>query len=195
MELYLIDLIKDPELKDSDLEEILRECPEKLFNIPDSEVPLIIGRSPYADIFINFLYSDRLINNGKIIESKVEYRIGQAISRFHCRLCNFGIYPYVEDLGSKNGTFVEGIPANITGGILLNDRDRLCLGPQVFKVLFPLQYKGVKNRANYFFDENTDFKNLDKNENLSSTKLFIEPCNENVLETKDFLIEEDKRDK
>ena len=49
------------------------------------------------------------------------------VSRHHARVLVSGEKAHVEDLGSKNGTFVEGKP--VTGACLLRDGDEIRVGP------------------------------------------------------------------
>lgn len=59
------------------------------------------------------------------------------LSRHHARIVVSGDEARVEDLGSKNGTFVEGKP--ITGPCLLRDGDEIRVGPLTltYKVAAP----------------------------------------------------------
>jgi hypothetical protein len=52
------------------------------------------------------------------------------VSRHHARVVVNGTEARVEDLGSKNGTFVDGRP--VTGLCLLKDGDEVRVGPVVF---------------------------------------------------------------
>ena len=61
------------------------------------------------------------------------------VSRHHARIDVSGRDAHVEDLGSKNGTFVDGI--RITGACLLADGAEIRLGPVAltFRVVSPTQ--------------------------------------------------------
>jgi pSer/pThr/pTyr-binding forkhead associated (FHA) protein len=61
------------------------------------------------------------------------------VSRHHARIVVRGDEARVEDLGSKNGTFVGGEP--VTGTRLLNDGDEIRVGPVAltFSVATPTQ--------------------------------------------------------
>jgi serine phosphatase RsbU (regulator of sigma subunit)/pSer/pThr/pTyr-binding forkhead associated (FHA) protein len=68
----------------------------------------LIGRQPDAPIYLESL----------------------AVSRQHARiLCDKGAF-YVEDVGSSNGTFVNG--ARINGRVRLDERDSVQIGPYMF---------------------------------------------------------------
>jgi hypothetical protein len=72
---------------------------------PLDEKETIIGRAPEVDIYLESPF----------------------VSRQHARIVpEEGAY-YVEDLGSKNGTFVNG--KRIAGRVLLGESDRLQIGP------------------------------------------------------------------
>ena len=58
----------------------------------------------------------------------VAIRIATArVSRVHARIEVAGLTATIEDLGSKNGTFVCG--KRITGKVTLRDGDEICVGP------------------------------------------------------------------
>jgi len=160
MELYFLDLI-DPRNTDlvgeNDLENILINHGDRLITISQSNEPLVIGRSPNADIYIPHpcrrFKQDKVLKNGNkrisIKLSKAELAVWKSLSREHCLLNNFGRDVSIMDNKSKNGTYVEHISANISGGILLNDGDRVCLGPYCFRVIFPSEYRGLKTRNEF----------------------------------------------
>lgn len=93
--------------------------------------PLVIGRGDSADM---------RIHSGEI-------------SREHCRLTADGHNVIVEDLGSSNGTFVNGKP--ITGSARMTPGDRLTVGPVTFRVM------GVRKPAEDDKQSNPDSKLLD----------------------------------
>lgn len=72
---------------------------------PLDERESIIGRQPDATIYLESL----------------------AVSRVHARVACEGGACYVEDLGSSNGTYVNGL--RIAGKVRLTDRDTLQIGP------------------------------------------------------------------
>jgi DNA-binding winged helix-turn-helix (wHTH) protein len=72
--------------------------------------------------------------------SEVAIRIDAAgVSRHHARLVVSGNEARVEDLGSKNGTFVEGKP--IVSACLLKDGDEIRIGPVAltFRIVRPTE--------------------------------------------------------
>ena len=189
MELYLLDLI-DPRNSDlvceGDLDRILTNHLDHLTRIPECSVPLVMGRSSNADIYIPHpnrrFREDKLTRSGvqrvTFSTAHIENAVWESLSREHCLINNLSKYkndidlgstdglrkhsltndlnnyPSVIDLGSTNGTFVNGQSAYQTGGVLFNDGDRLCLGPYCFKVIFPNQYRGLKNRSDFPHDSN-----------------------------------------
>jgi two-component system response regulator AtoC len=73
---------------------------------------------------------------GRSSESAV--RIDAAgVSRRHARIVITGDEARVEDLGSKNGTFVDAKP--VTGACLLKDGDEIRIGPVAltFRIVAP----------------------------------------------------------
>jgi pSer/pThr/pTyr-binding forkhead associated (FHA) protein len=72
---------------------------------PLDERATIIGRGPEVAIYLK----------------------SSVVSRQHARIVNEGNVYYVEDLGSMNGTFVNG--KRIAGRVILGERDRLEIGP------------------------------------------------------------------
>ena len=72
--------------------------------------PVIVGRSPGADI---------VIGNGYV-------------SGRHARFSLMGQNLFVEDLGSMNGTFVNGRP--VEDPVALKDRDVVTIGDVAFRV-------------------------------------------------------------
>ncbi len=72
---------------------------------PLDETESIIGRQPDAKVYLESL----------------------AVSRRHARVLRDGASYFVEDVGSSNGTFVNG--HRIAGRVLLTDRDTLQVGP------------------------------------------------------------------
>src|SRR6185295_18659310 len=59
-----------------------------------------------------------------------------AVSRRHCRLSFQDDLLTVEDLGSANGTYVNG--QSIDQPMIVRPRDRLTIGPVTFLVEYPL---------------------------------------------------------
>jgi predicted component of type VI protein secretion system len=85
----------------------------KRIKVPDTEV--LIGRDESAGI-----------------------RIGSDdVSRQHCRLTSTPNGLLVRDLGSRNGTFVDGVPISGTSEILLRPGGTLTVGPMTFQLLAP----------------------------------------------------------
>lgn len=130
MKLYLIDLIKFPELKNELLGKILAMHSKAVIEIPNSEVPLTMGRNNLADIVLRC--SDE--NSKEDYKTSNEYL--EFVSRNHCIIHANGLCPYVVDIGSKNGTFVDGEKVASDSGLTLEDGCRLSLGPYTFKVFF-----------------------------------------------------------
>jgi pSer/pThr/pTyr-binding forkhead associated (FHA) protein len=65
-------------------------------------------------------------------------RIGSDdVSRQHCRLTATPNGLLVRDLGSRNGTFVDGVPIGSTSEILLRPGGTLTVGPMTFQLLVP----------------------------------------------------------
>jgi predicted component of type VI protein secretion system len=65
-------------------------------------------------------------------------RIGSDdVSRQHCRLTPTPNGLLVRDLGSRNGTFVDGVPIGGTSEILLRPGGTLTVGPMTFQLLVP----------------------------------------------------------
>jgi predicted component of type VI protein secretion system len=65
-------------------------------------------------------------------------RIGSDdVSRQHCRLTPTPNGLLVRDLGSRNGTFVDGVPIGNTSEILLRPGGTLTVGPMSFQLLAP----------------------------------------------------------
>jgi pSer/pThr/pTyr-binding forkhead associated (FHA) protein len=65
-------------------------------------------------------------------------RIGSDdVSRQHCRLTATPNGLLVRDLGSRNGTFVDGVPIGNTSEILLRPGGTLTVGPMTFQLLAP----------------------------------------------------------
>lgn len=144
MEIYLVDLIKYPELKDSELEELLDDNPESLIRIPDIEATLVIGRSKDADICLKSK-SEVAKQPLKKIYCDISEKLLEFVSRFHCVLNIQENRAYVRNAQSKNGTYV-----NMTGAdspIRLRHGDRLILRPYVFKVLFPEKYRTIEGNS------------------------------------------------
>ncbi len=73
--------------------------------IPLDRPRLVIGKHPTSDVFLDKL----------------------SISRQHCEIIHANGGYFVRDLGSKNGTYVEG--KRITGDTALHDGTRIDLGP------------------------------------------------------------------
>ena len=74
----------------------------------DLEATTVVGRSSGAEL--------------QLIDGKV--------SREHCRLTVAGDEVWVEDLGSQNGTFVNGVPTS--GRVRLRRNDELAIGDSLF---------------------------------------------------------------
>lgn len=146
MEIYLVDLIRSPELKDrelkgSELEGLLGSKVEKLIRVPEVNVPLYIGRSENADICVA---ADLSVE--KTEDSKDSYDVSRKflayVSWIHALMvfkCNS---VYAKDAGSLNGTFVNGHRV-FDSWTKLRHGDRLTLNPYMFKVLIPEQYRFV----------------------------------------------------
>jgi pSer/pThr/pTyr-binding forkhead associated (FHA) protein len=65
-------------------------------------------------------------------------RIGSDdVSRLHCRLTATSNGLLVRDLGSRNGTFVDGVPIGNTAEFLLRPGGTLTVGPMTFQLVVP----------------------------------------------------------
>lgn len=65
-------------------------------------------------------------------------RIGSDdVSRQHCRLTASSNGLLVRDLGSRNGTFVDGVPIGNTAEFLLRPGGTLTVGPMTFQLVVP----------------------------------------------------------
>jgi sigma-B regulation protein RsbU (phosphoserine phosphatase) len=87
---------------------ITRQGPNPGRRFPLSEPAVVVGRQPDAEVYLESL----------------------AVSRQHARiLCENDTYA-VEDLGSSNGTFVNG--NRVQGRVALKEGDALQIGPYIF---------------------------------------------------------------
>jgi LysM repeat protein len=87
---------------------VMRQGPQPNRPFPLSKDVITIGRSPDSDIFID----------------------DAEVSRHHARLTRQGNNWLLEDLGSRNGTFVNG--QRISGPVVLTPGARVDFGPDVF---------------------------------------------------------------
>ncbi len=92
---------------------------------------------------IVFIYGDELgrriqLGRRPIVigrSSKADVRIDEdSVSRQHCRIRPTADGYVIEDLGSTNGTYVEGEP--VTSGTLLRDGQRITIGSAIVKFLY-----------------------------------------------------------
>ena len=93
-----------------------------------------------------FLLAEGEVEIGR--SSEVAIRIDAAgVSRRHARIAVSGGEARVEDLGSKNGTYVEGKP--VTSACLLKDGDEIRIGPVAltFRVMTPTRATETVNSA------------------------------------------------
>jgi DNA-binding winged helix-turn-helix (wHTH) protein len=97
----------------------------------DDEVPP--ERGPSSDVHMFLSFGDRrfALSDGRFVigrapEAAILIDSG-GVSRQHAQITVVGREARVEDLGSKNGTFVGGQP--VTGGRVLADGDELRIGP------------------------------------------------------------------
>lgn len=73
-----------------------------------------------------FPLADGALVIGRADDAAIRIDAG-GVSRHHARIVVSGPEARVEDLGSKNGTFVDGQP--ITGTCLLSDGNEIRIGP------------------------------------------------------------------
>lgn len=141
MKLYLVDLIKFPNLKDEPLGEILAKHSKAVIEVPDSEIPLTMGRNTLLDIVLRISEENEKVD----YKSFNEYYLH--VSRNHCIIHSNGHCPYVVDAGSKNKTFVNGVEITSDSGLTLEDGCTLGLGPYTFKVFHgkPLPKRNTKS--------------------------------------------------
>ena len=80
-----------------------------------------------------FPLADGVLVIGRADDAAIRIDSG-GVSRHHARIVVTGDEARVEDLGSKNGTFVDGRP--VTGACLLADGSEIRVGPMAltFKV-------------------------------------------------------------
>jgi DNA-binding winged helix-turn-helix (wHTH) protein len=90
-----------------------------------------IGPRPEPHMYVTTADRQFVLAEGAIVIGRgqdAEIRIDSGgVSRRHARIVVSGDEARVEDLGSKNGTFVEGEP--VTGTCRLRDGDEIRLGP------------------------------------------------------------------
>ncbi|MBA2303161.1 MAG: FHA domain-containing protein [Acidobacteria bacterium] len=77
-----------------------------------------------------FPLADGAIMIGRAGDAAIRIDSG-GVSRHHARIVVNGNQAHVEDLGSKNGTFVDGKP--VTGTCLLMDGNEIRVGPMVLR--------------------------------------------------------------
>jgi len=88
------------------------------------------------DVGRRYPLSSDLTVLGRLNESDICLS-GQAVSRQHARLrCDEGKY-LIEDLGSSNGTYLNGKRLTANLPTELNDRDSVQIGPYVFSLRLP----------------------------------------------------------
>ncbi len=87
---------------------------------------LVMRRGPLRDQL--FRLERELVNIGRDLANDIVIRDGQ-VSRYHLRLNLRGQEYYLQDLGSSNGTRVNGV--QLEGEILLNDGDLIALGDAI----------------------------------------------------------------
>lgn len=171
MELYLVDLIKYPELKDSELAELLKGHPESLIRVPDIDTLLTMGRSKFADICLLSEHEEASEPNERRCYQASD-KFLEFVSRCHAVLSVKGKYAYVKDAGSRNGTFVNNDLAN--NWRRLNHGDRLILRPYCFKVLLSEEYRNITEDLG----ETVDLpERIKKSADLEGTVEFDKPLN------------------
>jgi pSer/pThr/pTyr-binding forkhead associated (FHA) protein len=89
------------------------DCREAPPEIVLERFPFVVGRRSHCDAALPLI----------------------VISRHHCRFTLKNNEVFVQDLGSHNGTRVNGRPAHEP--LVLHDGDELALGPICFRVVLP----------------------------------------------------------
>jgi len=83
-------------------------------------------RLVWAERHIPLLEGENLL--GRASDARVVIDLAR-VSRHHARIVVEGARAVLEDLGSKNGTFLRGQP--VTAAAELTDGDEVCIGPAV----------------------------------------------------------------
>ena len=109
-----------------------------------TEEPAPRGKeSPGAHMYVTTPHDQFPLSEGEIVIGRAQdaaIRVDSGgVSRHHARIVVSGDEARVEDLGSKNGTFVDG--AAVTGTCLLRDGNEIRVGPVTltFRVAPPTQ--------------------------------------------------------
>jgi DNA-binding winged helix-turn-helix (wHTH) protein len=97
----------------------------------DDEMPPDLGPRSDVRLFLSFGERRFPLSEGRFVigrspEAAIQIDSG-GVSRLHAQVTVAGREARVEDLGSKNGTFVRGQP--VTGACVLADGDELRIGP------------------------------------------------------------------
>jgi DNA-binding winged helix-turn-helix (wHTH) protein len=97
----------------------------------DDGMPPDPGQSSDVRMFLSFGERRFPLSEGRVVigrapEAAIQIDSG-GVSRLHAQITVAGREARVEDLGSKNGTFVGGQP--VTGACVLADGDELRIGP------------------------------------------------------------------
>ncbi|MDX1963309.1 MAG: FHA domain-containing protein [Pirellulales bacterium] len=100
------------------------------------ELTLKVLTGKYSGQVIKVHHEKFLIGRGEQCHLRPH---SDAISRQHCALSQRGADVIVEDLGSRNGTIVNG--EKITGPTVIHSGDQLIIGQLVFEVVMPLVRK------------------------------------------------------
>jgi DNA-binding winged helix-turn-helix (wHTH) protein len=92
---------------------------------PGGTGPATAARVLWEKRVIPLLPGDNVLGRGEDVEVRID---APGVSRHHARIRNDGGEPTIEDLGSKNGTFVGDEAAPIVGPVPLSDGRRFRLG-------------------------------------------------------------------
>ena len=87
---------------------------------------VVMRRGPLQNQVIRLEHA--VVNIGRDLANDVAIRDGQ-VSRYHLRLTLHGQDYHLEDLGSTNGTRVNGV--QVSGRTRLNDGDMIALGDSI----------------------------------------------------------------
>ena len=101
---------EDPKARQGDVSGVALIADGRTFSLTNGEN--VLGRDPAAEVFLD----------------------DAAVSRRHARITVHGSQATLEDLGSKNGTFLGGEP--VTAPALLQDADAVLLGSVLLTVRF-----------------------------------------------------------
>ncbi|MCM3875814.1 MAG: FHA domain-containing protein [Thermoanaerobaculia bacterium] len=101
-------LPEDPKVRNGSMSGVALVADERTFALTNGEN--VLGRDPSAEVFLD----------------------DTAVSRRHARITVSGSHATLEDLGSKNGTFLGG--KSVTAPALLRDADAILLGSVLLTV-------------------------------------------------------------